>query len=39
MPDYIGRNPSFIRFDPTLEWGPTHGAMFYVGIRLALGDN
>ena len=25
------------RFDPTMVWGPVHGAMFYAGIRLNFG--
>ena len=25
------------RFDPTMVWGPVHGAMFYAGIRVNIG--
>ena len=25
-------------FDPTLVWGPVHGAMFYMGIRMNFGN-
>ena len=25
------------RFDPTMVWGPVHGAMFYAGIRINFG--
>lgn len=25
-------------FDPTLVWGPVHGAMFYIGIRMNFGN-
>lgn len=24
-------------FDPTMVWGPVHGAMFYAGIRVNIG--
>ena len=24
-------------FDPTMIWGPVHGAMFYAGIRINIG--
>ena len=24
-------------FDPTMVWGPVHGAMFYAGIRINIG--
>ena len=27
------------RFDPTMVWGPVHGAMFYAGIRVNIGRN
>lgn len=37
-PIISAENPYSDRFDPTLVWGPTHGAMFYVGIRLSLDD-
>ena len=30
-------NPWSDRFDPTMVWGPVHGAMFYAGIRLNFG--
>lgn len=29
-------NPWGDRFDPTMVWGPVHGAMFYAGFRLKL---
>lgn len=29
-------NPWSTRFDPTMVWGPVHGAMFYAGVRLSL---
>jgi len=30
-------DPWSSRFDPTMVWGPVHGAMFYAGIRVNIG--
>lgn len=30
-------NPWSSSFDPTMVWGPVHGAMFYAGIRINVG--
>ena len=30
-------NPWSSTFDPTMVWGPVHGAMFYAGIRINIG--
>ena len=27
-------NPWSADFEPTMIWGPVHGAMFYAGIRI-----
>ena len=44
LTDYLQPNPIInasdpwsSEFDPTMVWGPVHGRMFYVGIRLNLG--
>lgn len=33
------QNPWSNTFDPTLVWGPTRGAMAYVGVRIKVGKN
>ena len=30
-------NPWSSTFDPTMVWGPVHGAMFYAGVRINIG--
>ena len=30
-------DPWSASFDPTMVWGPVHGAMFYAGIRINIG--
>ena len=30
-------DPWSATFDPTMVWGPVHGAMFYAGVRINVG--
>ena len=32
-------NPWSERFDPTMIWGPVHGATFYAGVRINIGKS
>ena len=36
-PIFAADNPWGSDFEPTLAWGPVHGAMFYAGIRVNFG--
>lgn len=32
-------DPWSSKFDPTMVWGPVHGAMFYAGVRINIGKS
>lgn len=37
IPIFAAENPWSSDFEPTLAWGPVHGAVFYAGIRVNFG--